>query len=148
MALAANIVLADAQATPVNHTFIPIGYDPSDPSTYWWEDQSQSNAIGFWRISASLKRPPNIKQGMSSANRAFRVAIVLHEPVLETLSNNTVSGILPAPTVAYVPKAATEYVMSERTDVLQRKSLRKMNYNLQANTQIIDMVENLVRIQG
>lgn len=138
---ASNIVLADALATPVNHTFVPLG--PDSDGTFWFEDQSQASAVGFWRISYQLKRP---KPGMAgtSASRTYRAVIGLHEPVLETVSNNTVSGIAPAPTISYVPRAFAEYVMPERASLQNRKDLRKMMYNLQNESQLIQLVENLI----
>lgn len=141
MAAASNIVLADAAGTPVNHTFNPNG--PDDKGVYWFVDTSQSNAIGYWRISVEVKRPPAAKAGESSANRSYRYIVGLHEPVLETLSNNTVSGILPAPTVAYIPRTFIEYIMSERTSLQNRKDLWKMSHLLAADTQIQGLVENL-----
>lgn len=142
--LAANIVLADAAGTPVNHTFAPNGKDANQ--TFWFVDRSQSNALGYWKISVVLKEPPEAKQKTSSAERTYRVQIGLHEPVLEVLSNSTVSGITPAPTVAYIPRVITEYVLSERSTLLERQHLRKMNANLQANAQIVSVVETLERL--
>lgn len=144
--LAADIVLADAAGTPVDHTFKPSGIDTKQ--TYWWTDRSQQNAIGYWKISLEFKEPPPPQAGQASEARTYRVRIGLHEPVLETLSNSTVSGILPAPTVAYIPRSFTEYIMPERSSLLERQSLRKMTQNLQANANIIDVVENLARVQG
>lgn len=141
MPAAANIVLADAQATPVNHTFVPIGRDPN--GVFWFEDQSATNAIGNWRISVLVKKPASPNPGQSSEGRANRVEIGLHEPVLETVSNNTVSGIAPAPTVAYTQRALSTYILPERSTLDDRKHLRKMSYNLQANSQVIAMVETL-----
>lgn len=138
---ATNIVLADAQATPVNHTFVPLG--PDSDGVFWFEDQSQVNAVGFWKISYQLKRP-KVGAAGTVANRTYRSVIGLHEPVLETVSNNTVSGIAPAPTVSYVPRVFTEYVMPERGTLQNRKDLRKMNYNLQNEAQLISMVESLI----
>lgn len=143
---AANIVLADAAGTPVNHTFVPSGIDGK--GVYWWVDRSQANVIGYWKISCELKEPSPAQAGQSSEGRSYRVRIGLHEPVLETLSNSTVSGILPAPTVAYIPRSFTEYIFSERTVLLDRQHLRKMTQNLQANANILDVVENLARVQG
>lgn len=138
---ASNIVLADALATPVSHTFVPIG--PDRDGVFWFEDQSQASAIGFWRISYQLKRPKPGVAG-SSANRTARAIIGLHEPVLEVVSNNTVSGIAPAPVISYVPRSFTEYVMPERGSLQNRKDLRKMTWNLQNEPQLIALVENLV----
>lgn len=141
MATATAIILADAQATPVNHTFTPIGKDGK--GTYWFVDQSASNAIGFWKISVEVTQPSPAQPGESSARRVNRVRIGLHEPVLETVSNNTVSGIAPAPTVSYIPRSFHEFVMPERAAVLDRKNLRKMSANLLADVNVINVVENL-----
>jgi hypothetical protein len=146
--LAQNIVLADAAGTPVSHTFVPSGID-SKTGIYWYTDRSQANAIGYWRISIEFKEPPvAVNSGMNSSERNYRVRVGLHEPVLETISNSTVSGITPAPTVAYVPRSFTEFILSERTALLERKHLRKMTANLMNDVQVIDVVENLARIQG
>lgn len=139
---ASNIVLADAQGTPVNHTFVPLGPDAN--GVFWFEDQSQASPIGYWRISYQLKRPTVGGAGTNSANRTYRAVIGLHEPILETVSNNTVSGIAPAPTISYVPRSFAEYVMPERASLQNRKDLRKMFYNLQAESQLVALVETLV----
>lgn len=139
---ASNIVLADAQGTPVNHTFVPLG--PDKEGVFWFEDQSQASPIGYWRISYQLKRPGPAAAGSNSAQRTYRAVIGLHEPVLENSTNNTVSGIQPAPTISYVPRSFTEYVMPERSSLQNRKDLRKMTYNLQNETQLVALVETLV----
>lgn len=138
--MATNIVLADAQATPVNHTFVPVG---KIGDVFWFEDQSVSNAIGYWKISVQGTRPAAPTSGSSSKDRTFRVKLGLHEPVLETLSNSTVSGILPAPTVSYIPRSFHEFVMPERASLQNRKDLRKMAASLLTDTQVISVVETL-----
>jgi len=139
---AANIVLADAQATPVNHTFVPLG--PDRDGVFWFEDQSAVSAIGYWRISMQLKRPAVAKAGQNSSQRTFRAVLGVHEPLLETVSNNTVSGIAPAPTVAYTPRCFVEYVLPERASLQDRKTLRKMVANLLGEAQSTALVETLV----
>lgn len=142
MATATAIVLADAQGTPVSHTFTPIGKD--EKNVFWFVDQSAANAIGFWKISVEVVQPSALAQpGESSARRVNRVKIGLHEPVLETVSNNTVSGIAPAPTVSYIPRSFIEYVIPERAALLDRKNIRKMSANLLADSNVINVVENL-----
>jgi hypothetical protein len=143
--MASNIVLADAAGTPVNHTFIPVGRDKN--GVFWFEDQSAANAIGFWKISVELNKPPTPTAQMSSSQRTVRARIGLHEPILETVSNNTVSGIAPAPTVSYVPRSISDFIMPERSALLDRKNLRKMKMNLLADAQVIALIENLVYIQ-
>lgn len=138
---AINIVLADAQGTPVNHTFVPVGFVGD---TYWWEDQSAASAIGNWKISLKIQRPASANAGQNSAQRVYRVTIGLHEPILETLGTSTISGIPAAPTVSYVDRIISEYVMPERSTLQNRKDLRKMNYNLQNEAQMIAAVETLI----
>ncbi len=143
MALLANIVLADALGTPVNHTFIPIGADPD--GTNWLVDQSQSNAIGYWRISIKTSAPSQPKAGDSSNGRTYRVEVGLHEPILETSGDSSSSGILPAPTVAFIPRFFGQWVLPERTSLQNRKDIYKMGANLLDNSQIQAAVETLVR---
>lgn len=142
--MASNIVLADALATPVNHTFVPIGRDKN--GVYWFEDQSAASSVGNWRVAVELKRPVAPNGKTSSDGRSFRARIELHEPILETVSNNTVSGIAPAPTVSYVTRAFTEFVMPERATLQNRKDIRKMLALLLADTQMVSTVESLTYI--
>jgi hypothetical protein len=139
--MASNIVLADAQATPVNHTFVPVGRDKN--SVFWFEDQSQANAIGYWKISVEMTKPPVPIAKQSSEGRTIRCKVGLHEPILETVSNNTVSGIAPAPTISYVPRSFMEFVLPERASLQNRKDLRKMASALLAETQVTNVIENL-----
>lgn len=140
MATATNIVLADAQATPVNHTFQPFGRDDKD--VFWFVDQSQSNEIGYWKISVEIKKPALARPGESSAARVTRVKVSLHEPILEALSNNS-AGYIPAPTIAYIPRANIEFVLHERASLQNRKDIRKMASALLADSNIVSVVESL-----
>lgn len=111
---------------------------------FWFEDQSQANAIGFWRYSLQLKRPALGGAGANSSSRTYRVVIGMHQPIQETVSNNTVSGIAPAPTISYVSRCFVEFVLPERTSLENRKTIRKMMANALAESQTIAIVENLV----
>lgn len=140
MGIAANIVLADALATPVNHTFIPVGPDPMRGFDMIWEDQSKPSPNGFWRIGLQVKK--NFL-GQKIAGSTGRVKVALMEPVLETISV-AASGLTQPPTVAYEPKAITEYVISDRSSLQERKDLRKMNANLQNDAHIVAAVETFI----
>lgn len=143
MASAVNIVLADAQATPVNHTFIPTG---KTDNVMWFEDQSRPTPIGFWKISLEIKKPDSAPAGAAStATRVNRIVINLHEPILETLGTND-NGITPPPTVSYISRSKTEFILPERNSLQDRKDIRKMTQNLLADTQVISMVENLIAV--
>lgn len=141
MALA-NIVLADAQATPVSHTFVPVGVDSN--GVLWYEDQSAASPIGFWKISFQITRPKPAAPGESSKDRVIRVKVGLHEPILENVTNSTVSGVAPAPTISYVNRSNREFIFAERSSQQNRKDLRKMDWNLSNEAQFVNMVENLI----
>lgn len=97
MAQAVDIVIADAQATPVGHTFKPLG-----PEGTWdmvFEDQSQASPVGFWRIYVRLKR----NAGARVAGQNMRVDLSLQEPVLEAIAP-AASGLTQPPTIAYTPR--------------------------------------------
>lgn len=139
----ANIVLADAQATPVNHTFVPVG--PDKNQVQYLTDYSQQNAVGYWRISVEMTVPAPSRVGDDGQGQVTRVRVGLHEPVLETSGDSSASGIIAAPTVAYIPRSFVEYVIPARSTTQNRKDLWKMTHLLAANSQIQNMVENLVR---
>jgi len=137
MAAIANIVLADAQGTPVNHTFEPAR---AQADYALWEDRSSAYYIGYNKLSLTLKRPVGGKG--NTANRNLRCMVKLETPKLEVVTNSTISGIAPAPTVSYRPVVETIYTLPERCSLQDRKDIRKYNYNLQNNQFVIDLVES------
>jgi hypothetical protein len=146
MGVAANIVLLDAAGTPVSHTFVPIGFDKDQ--TFWFQDQSQANAVGFWKISLKLKLAnQSVSAGTSANDRVDRVEVGLHEPILANITNSTVTGVLPAPEIAYVMRGIATYVLPERGSLLDKQNIRKMFWNLQNDAQIVALVETLVMVR-
>lgn len=146
MATATNIVLADALATPVNHTFIPMGKDQN--GVYWFEDQSQSNALGYWRLSVEVKRPlPGAPGAVASSDRVARVKLAMHEPTLETLGTAD-NGLTPPPTISHISRCTKEYVLPEKGSKLERQHLRKMSTNLESIALIVSCIEDLQPITG
>lgn len=144
MALAANIVLLDAQATPVSHTFIPIGKDQN--GVFWFEDQSQANAIGYWKVSIEVKKPlPGAPGAKSGADRVVRVKLAMHEPSMETLGTSD-SGLPPPPTISYIVRSSCEFILPERSTQQNRKDIRKMTGNLISDAQIVSAVENFIPV--
>lgn len=140
--MATNIVIADAQATPVNHTFIPMGVDPN--GTYWWVDQSAVNSLGYWKVGVSIRRPAQAGSGTSSEGRNYVVKVQVLEPVLANTTNSTVSGIEPAPTLAYAMRSYHEFVLPEQGKLLDRQSISKMSPLVLQNAQVKAVIENLI----
>lgn len=143
MPAVATIVLADGQATPVNHSFIPAGQDAQ--GVWWFEDQSSGNAVGFNRISIALVRPGNPAPGASSENRLYRVKVGLHMPVLDSMGTSD-AGFTPAPRVAYIERFTAEWIIPERASQPQRYDLWKFSAQLGYESQISAMVQSLIGI--
>lgn len=139
----AAIVLADAAGVPVNHTFsvngsssIPMGRDVIQRAEF--VDRSATSAIGNWKINMDYKQ--------RTSDGAWKQVVHLRIPVLENVSNSTISGIAPAPTVAYTVEAKVEYTIPQRATLLDRQNVRKMVYNLLNNAQVVALVEAPERI--
>lgn len=131
-----NIVLADAQATPVTHTFAPA---KTQADMALLEDRSAGLYVGYGKLMFSLTRP----QGASkTSNRNLRLQIRVETPKLEVVSNNTVSGISPAPTVSYRPVAVLEMTFPDRCSLQDRKDLQKYLIQLLQNSFVTSAFED------
>lgn len=131
---ASLIVLADAQATPVNHTFTPIG--PDSKGVFWFEELGTGPSSGNRRISMSLKRAPTAQPGQTLNQRVHRIMTALHLPTLD-LTNPSI------PIVAYVSRSFCEYIQPERNTLQDRKDLQKMTTFLQDEAQAKALITTL-----
>ena len=132
----ANITINDGQATPVAHTFSPrkIGAD----GVAKWQDLSGGIAVGFPTLTAQIREPIR-----GSKVPTYRVTIRLQVPTLETISNSTVSGILPAPTKAYDTGAELVFLLPERGTTAQRKDVVAYAKNILSQADIVAMLNDL-----
>lgn len=148
MPAVANIILANGETTPVNHTFAPLGQDRS--TGFWWfEDQSprvtSTSAMGWPRIGIRTKRATDGGPGANAQTRVNRVELVIALPQLETLGTSS-SGLTPAPTVAYVDRAKIEFLMPARNTAADRKDSLAYARNLLDNAIAADLIQNLTTI--
>jgi hypothetical protein len=95
MSAFANIVIADALGTPVNHTFVPVS---NRDGLFIWQDQSAASnpsavPVGFNELAVSGSMSKDVDKGRGR----FALDVRYRMPTLETVSNSTASGILPAP---------------------------------------------------
>lgn len=140
MSTASNIVLADAAGVPVNHTFGWSGMDPNGVSH--WLDRSGGIPIGYWAIRMYQRNP--VRRGnQAQATGVYRTNISFEIPVLENVTNSTVSGIAPAPTISHTARVNCEILLPEKSSDLTRQHLRKMFWNLLNNAQVLALVESL-----
>jgi hypothetical protein len=143
MATLASITLNDGQATPVAHTFTPLG--PVGPDgTAILLDKSGGIAIGYNKLQFSLRAPINkVGAGQASgANRVYRARFKIDVPTMESTSAATGTGIPPAPTVAYVHAFDGTFTLPERGTAAERKNLRAYVRNFLADAVAQALVEN------
>jgi hypothetical protein len=136
----APIVINDGAATPVAHTFTPIGRD-SD-GVFWFEQTTPApvNQLGAKKIGYKQSRgKPN---GQNLQNQESVVSYTLHVPTLEVLSNNS-AGFTPAPTLAYKEIARIEFRLAERGLKQERDDTRSLAFNLLQSAMVVANVDDL-----
>lgn len=121
MALAANIVIADGQATPVNHTMIPVGRDNTGYLRYI--EQTAGPQLGAWTAGFNLKKPAPARALQNTANRLETVNLVIRIPTLETMANNS-AGYVPAPMVSHYREIGATFKRNERASEIENKTAR------------------------
>lgn len=150
MVARSNIVLANGETTPVNHTFTPCNVDAQGVS--WFEDKSprvaSTSPLGWPRIGLSITRPVQLTAGQNAGRTAqTRVVISVAVPQLETLGTSA-SGITPPDTIAYVDRFRGEYSLNARDNIAMRKDVFAFAANLAAHATVKSMVVDLESLTG
>lgn len=139
MASQGNLTINDGQGTPVAHTFYAAGAgwkDSLKAILAQWVDRSQAAAVGYWKASLSFKAP-------QSGSKNYHVIVKTETPILENVTNSTVSGIAPAPTIAYDPISSTTFSIPERSTTDSRKDQLAIHRNMLANAVVTSAVVDL-----
>jgi len=136
MATAANIVINDGQTTPVAHTFAPA---KTSTDFALFEDRAAGIYIGYNKLTFELQRPSGQSQ---IANRNLKLRLKVETPKMETVSNSTISGIAPAPTIAYRPVLEVIATLPERCSLQDRKDLQAYLKNVFSNAAVTAAFEN------
>lgn len=123
-----NIVLTDAEATPVSHTFAPV---TTNGETAKLANRSAVAASGFETLQVSLSPP--------SGNRTtYRLATNLYDPV-----EATVSGVT---SVVRYNSAVIRIDFAPDSTAQERKNSLKILSNALAHATIVTCAENLEQI--
>lgn len=138
MAARGNLVLNDGQATPVAHTFNPNSGDGNVPGTsvITYEDRVSGVNAGFPVIQISTRQP-------TKQNRNRKVSLWFEVPVLESVTNSTVTGIAPAPQSAYKVTCLVSFVLPDRSVAAVRKDLLAYVRNGLANAVVTSAIHDL-----
>lgn len=135
----ANLVLNDGETTPVAHTFSPARLEANNGRVIAvFEDRAGGVIVGYHRV--------RVETSPRNANKMIKVRLVVEYATLETLSNNTSSGINPAPTLAYRTQSSTEFWCHERSAKQERKNTRVLTLSLLNAADIVKVVDDLESI--
>lgn len=128
----AAVTINDGAATPVAHTFSPVNI-VADVAKF--ADRSGGISVGYPTLTVSLTAP-------SKTSRLYKARCKVVMPVLETISNSTMSGIAPAPTKAYDLTADMTFFMPERSTLQNRKDILAYAKNLLAHAMVTALVQD------
>jgi hypothetical protein len=112
--------LTTSATVGVDSTLSPEGINPQGVAK--WVNRSITTpnplgvAVGYPSLTMSV-RPP------TKASRVSKVTVKLVLPTLEQTSPSTMTGIQPAPTLAYNCMAVMEFMLPERSTLAERQSL-------------------------
>lgn len=112
--------LTSSATVGVDSTLSPDGINPQGVAK--WVNRSITTpnplgvAVGYPQLTMSV-RPP------TKASRVSKVTVKLVLPTLEQTSPSTMTGIQPAPTLAYNCMFVGEFMLPERSTLAERQSL-------------------------
>lgn len=132
MSAISTITIADGESTPVTHNFLPVA---SGPESFWREAVSGVPLIGQPTVSAKMVSKPS--------DAVQKVIVTSELPVLEVVTGQNAAGYSAAPKIAYTVKKIETWFLPARATAQQKKNLRILANNLNANAQLIDLIENL-----
>lgn len=134
-----SIVINDGAATPVAHTFSPLGKDAD--GVFWWEQTipAPTNKLGAKRIGYRQTRELSQKSQLTAVSKC---SYSLWVPTLETLANNS-AGITPPATIAYKEIARVSFDLAERSVQQERKDTRVLSINLLAHAMAVANIDTL-----
>jgi len=126
-----TIVVPDAAATPVNHTFVPVRVDGDSAS---WLEKSSSAASGFWSLIQALRAPL-----AGQKDKLYRHTTKVAIPVQTT---ETINGVSRTVTL-YTLRANVEFVIPADATLQNRKDLRKLTVGILNDSLSVDQIESL-----
>lgn len=133
MAIRSTIVLTDAAATPVNHSYFPV---TSGGNVMLWIDRTQGIAAGQNKLTLAQRAP---KKGAPTYNMSWK----LETPILAQTSPSTATGIQPVPTVDHTNLVAVNIVCHERSTTQERNDLLAQVRDLLSEAIVTNQVKDL-----
>lgn len=132
----ANLSLKNAALSAQTFSKVRCGDgNTADTAMAWWERRTSGIKVGFEKVSLMLRQP-------SKNLRSTKVTAKLVVPVLANITNSTVSGVEPAPTVAYSNMINIEAVLAERSTAVSRADLYQYTVDFVASDEFKNAILN------
>lgn len=134
MSTLADIVLADGQTTPVNHTF--VGYQPQNGSSpALWQNTEAASPVGWRRITLSVTQP-------KAVSGSVKIRIVISDPVLAvTPSGCCVDANIPK--VSYTDFFDATFSVPYSSTLQNRKDILAYAKNFLSQSIVTSALQNL-----
>jgi hypothetical protein len=129
-----TIVVNDAAATPVAHTFTKIKVN-GDSALFL--EQSAATALGFWPLGISIRAP---LAGQTA--KIYRKTIDLAMPVTTTETINGVSR----PKLEYTLRAKVEFTDPAESTEQNRKDIRTLTKNILSDSNVVVALDKLQNV--
>jgi len=135
-----SITINDGKATPVAVTLTPVGRD-SKTGVFFHRQTTPTvtNMLAAAQLGTKDSRQLIRKGKNLPSDRSLSFSLQL--PTVESLSVSD-SGMVPAPTLAYVDSVMVVFTLSERATSQERKDLRVLLRNFLDSSMAVAMVDN------
>lgn len=125
-----TIVVPDAAATPVNHTFSPVKVDGD---TAVLMEKSNTSSLGYWTLSLTERAPL-----AGQTEKVYRTKLSLAMPIVYS---ETINGVT-RPTLGYTLRANVEFISPADAVLQNRKDIRKIIVGILNDASFVDMIES------
>lgn len=125
-----TIVVPDAAATPVNHTFTKM---KTNGDTSYFLEQSGATALSYWPLTLTQRGPLT-----GQTEKVYRSKMSLAIPVV---SSETINGVS-RPRLEYTLRTNVEHVVPAEATLQNRKDLRKISTGIMSDAAWVGMVES------
>jgi len=134
MSSLSDLVLADGQTTPVNHTF--VGYQPQNATNpAIWQNSEASTPAGFRRLTLSVSQP-------KKAGAPYKVRMVISDPVLASIPVGCCVDTN-IPQVSYVDFFDATFSLAYSSTLANRKDILAYAKNFMGLSVVSTAVQNL-----
>jgi len=124
-----TIVVPDAAAIPVNHTFSPVKVAGD---TAYFAERSNASSLGYWNLALTQRAPL-----AGQTEKVYRSKISFAKPVVYS---ETINGIT-RPSLGYTLRTNIEFIVPAEATLQDRKDQRKLTVGILNDASFIAMVE-------